>query len=75
MHIKTHVILGVALIVIAILAFAYQGISYTTGENLAGLGPLHMTADQTKTLPLPPVVGGAALTCGIVLLTMGSKKG
>ncbi|MFO7577767.1 MAG: hypothetical protein R6W66_08580 [Pelovirga sp.] len=71
---KTHLLLGVIFIVIAILAFAYQGMSYTTREKIVDLGPLYMTADQTKALQLPPVVGGAALTCGIVLLTMGSKK-
>jgi hypothetical protein len=34
-----------------------------------------MTAEKTRTLPLPPIVGGVALVGGIVLLIMGSKKG
>ena len=36
---------------------------------------LLVTADKTKTLPLPPIVGAIALVSGIVLLVMGSKKG
>jgi hypothetical protein len=34
-----------------------------------------MTAEKTKTFPLPPIVGGVALLGGIVLLVVGSKKG
>jgi hypothetical protein len=34
-----------------------------------------MTAEKTRTLPLPPIVGGVALVGGIVLLIIGSKKG
>jgi len=71
---KTHLMLGIILIVIAVLAFAYQGINYTTREKVVDLGPLQMTAERTKTLPLPPIVGAVALVGGIVLLVMGSKK-
>ena len=63
------------LIVIGIVAFAYQGITYTTREKVVDIGPLQMTAEKTHTLPLPPIVGGIALAGGIVLLVMGSKRG
>jgi hypothetical protein len=71
---KTHLLLGIILIVIAVLAFAYQGINYTTREKVVDLGPLQMTAERSKTLPLPPIVGAVALVGGIVLLVMGSRK-
>ena len=72
---KTNTLLGIILIVVGIVAFAYQGISYTTREKVVDLGPLQVTADKTRTLPLPPLVGGIALVGGIVLLIVGSKKG
>lgn len=71
---KTPVLLGIILIVIAVLAFAYQGISYTSREKVIDLGPLQMSADRTRTLPLPPIVGGIALVGGIILLVVGNKK-
>ncbi|MBW6508853.1 MAG: DUF3185 domain-containing protein [Desulfuromonadales bacterium] len=71
---KPQMLLGVVLIVIAVFAFAYQGISYTSKEKVIDLGPLQMTAEKTKTFPLPPVVGGVALVGGIVLLIMGSRR-
>jgi len=72
---KTNSLIGIILIVIGIVAFAYQGITYTTREKVVDLGPIQVTADKTKTLPLPPIVGGIALVGGIVLLVVGSKKG
>ena len=72
---KTNSLIGIILIVIGIIAFAYQGITYTSREKVVDLGPIQVTADKTKTLPLPPIVGGLALVGGIVLLVLGSKKG
>ena len=71
---KTNTLLGIILIVVGIVAFAYQGITYTTRENVVDIGPMHMTAERTRTLPLPPLVGALALAGGIALLVMGSKK-
>jgi uncharacterized membrane protein YidH (DUF202 family) len=71
---RTNTLLGIILIVIGIVAFAYQGITYTTREKVVDLGPVQMTAERTKTLPLPPVVGAIALIGGVVLLVAGSKK-
>lgn len=71
---KLYTLTGIILIVVAIAAFAYQGISYTTREKVVDLGPLQVTAEKTKTLPLPPIVGAFALAGGIVLLVVGRKK-
>jgi len=58
-----------------IVALAYQGITYTTREKVVDIGPIQMTAEKTKTLPLPPIVGGIALVGGILLLVVGSRRG
>ena len=68
-------IIAIILIALGIAALAYQGITYTTREKVADLGPIHVTAEKTKTIPLPPIVGAIAIVGGIVLLVMGSKKG
>ncbi|EKD40040.1 MAG: hypothetical protein ACD_75C00196G0007 [uncultured bacterium] len=71
---KTTTLIGIILIAIGIVAFGYQGITYTTTENVINLGPLKVTEEKTKTFPLPPVVGALTLVGGIVLLVMGRKK-
>ncbi|MEI6534476.1 MAG: hypothetical protein WCN98_03970 [Verrucomicrobiaceae bacterium] len=70
---KTNTILGVILIVIGIVAFAYQGITYTTNEKAIDLGPIQVTAEKKHTFPLPPVVGGIALVGGILLLLRNNR--
>jgi uncharacterized membrane protein len=67
-------LVGIALIVLGIVAFAYQGITYTSREKIIDIGPFQATADTEKTIPLSPLVGGLALVGGIVLVVVGAKK-
>ncbi len=68
-------ILGIALIVLGVLAFAYQGITYTTREKVVDLGPIKISADREKTIPLPPILGGLALAAGVAALVVASRRG
>lgn len=71
---KSITLVGIALIVLGIVAFAYQGISYTSREKVIDVGPLQATADTQKTIPLSPLLGGLVLVGGIVLVVVGAKK-
>ena len=65
---------GILLVVLGALALAYQGITYTHREKIIDLGPIHATADEQKTIPLPPILGAVALVGGIALLVVGGKQ-
>jgi len=67
-------LVGIALIVLGIVAFSYQGITYTSREKIIDIGPIQATADTQKTIPLSPLLGGLALVGGIVLVVVGAKK-
>jgi uncharacterized membrane protein HdeD (DUF308 family) len=67
-------LLGIILIVLGVLALVYQGIQYTTREKLIDIGPLKVSADSKKTIPLPPIVGGIALVAGIALVLADRRK-
>jgi hypothetical protein len=71
---RPKIIIAIILIALGIAAFAYQGITYTTREKVVDLGPIQMTAEKTKTIPLPPILGAIALVGGIVLLVVGGRK-
>ncbi|OGL47744.1 MAG: DUF3185 domain-containing protein [Candidatus Schekmanbacteria bacterium RBG_13_48_7] len=68
-------IVGIILIILGIVAFIFQGITYTTREKVFDMGPIHATADTKKTIPLSPILGGIALAGGIILLVVSRKKG
>lgn len=60
--------IGLALVVLGILALVYQGVSYTTQKKVVDIGPIQATKQEHKTIPLPPVLGAIALVGGIVLI-------
>jgi hypothetical protein len=72
---KPKIVIAVILIALGIAAFAYQGFTYTTREKVVDFGPIQVTADKTKTIPVPPILGAVAVVGGIVLLVIGSRKG
>ena len=74
MRINPITLVGIALIVLGIVAFAYQGITYTSREKVIDIGPLQASVDTKKTIPLPPILGGLLLAGGIVLVVVGAKK-
>jgi uncharacterized membrane protein len=74
MGIKPIMLFGIALILLGIVAFAYQGITYTSREKVIDIGPLQASVDTKKTIPLPPILGGLVLVGGILLVVVGAKK-
>jgi uncharacterized membrane protein YidH (DUF202 family) len=72
--VKPAGIVGIILIAIGIIALAYGGFSYTKREKIIDAGPLQVSADREKTVPLPPILGGFCLVGGIILVIVGNKK-
>jgi uncharacterized membrane protein HdeD (DUF308 family) len=65
--------IGLALVVLGILALVYQGVTYTTHEKVVDIGPIEATKKEHKTIPLPPVLGVIALIGGVVLIARDRK--
>ena len=71
---KPIAVFGVLLVVLGLVALAYQGITYTSRETVVDIGPLHATAEREKTVPVPPMLGIVAVAGGVVLLIAGGRK-
>ena len=67
-------VVGIVLLIIGVVALAYQGISYTTTEKVVDLGPLKLEAKKEKTIPLPPILGGVAVAAGVILMIAGARR-
>jgi hypothetical protein len=70
---RPKILAGVLLIVLGIAALAYQGIQYTSREKAVDLGPIQISAERTRTIPLPPILGIVAIGGGIALLVIGKR--
>jgi len=70
---KSITLTGIVLVVLGVLALAYQGINYTRERNVVDLGPVEITTETRERIPLPPILGGLALAGGVVLLVVGAR--
>ncbi len=71
---KPLTIAGILLILLGVFALAYPAISFKSEEKILDIGPIEATKEETKTIPLPPLLGGAAIAGGIILLVAASKR-
>jgi uncharacterized membrane protein YidH (DUF202 family) len=65
---------AIVLIVVGVIALAYGGISYTREKKVLDIGPLEATTKERRTIPLPPVVGIAAIAGGVAILLVSGRK-
>ena len=66
--------IGVILVIFGAVALGWQKISYTTHETVVDVGPVKVTADNKKDLPLSPILGGIALAGGVGLIVAGARN-
>ena len=71
---KPMTIGGAVLLALGLVALLYQGITYTSRETVIDLGPIQATADRQRTLPIPPLVGIAAVLGGVAMLVAGTRR-
>jgi len=70
----TQRIVGVALVVLGIVALAWAGIFWTDRETVLDAGPLEVTAQEREGIRIPPAIGVLALVGGIVLLVVPARQ-
>ena len=66
--------IGLILILVGIIGLAWGGVTYTRTEKAVDLGPIEITKEKRKTIPVPPLAGGAALIAGIALIATSKGK-
>lgn len=67
-------VIGVVLVVLGAAALIWPRLHYTQRETLVDVGPLNVTADTEKSVPLSPILGGVLLAGGAVSLVVGARK-
>lgn len=71
---KNTPILGIVLIVIGVAILAYGHFSYKTRETVLEIGPIKATADQTHSVPMPPILGWALIAGGAGVLVFSGRS-
>ncbi len=71
---RPMLIIGIVLIALGVLGLIYQGVTYTTHEQVAKVGPVTVEQEKQKTIPIPAIVGGLALAGGVAIVVVASRK-
>jgi uncharacterized membrane protein len=71
---KPIIHVGIALILLGVVAFTYQGSGDTSDEKTVDTRSLQAAIDTKQTRTISPVLGGLVLVGGIVLVVVGVKK-
>lgn len=66
--------IGIILIVLGIVGFAVQRVSFTQRETALEVGPIEVTTTQERSIPIPDIAAGAAVVVGLILVVTGSGK-
>jgi hypothetical protein len=60
--------IGILLILIGLAVWLVPTLTFTTRETVLDAGPLEVTTERERSVPLWPVLGGVAAVAGLVLV-------
>lgn len=66
-------IIAVLLIIFGLFALTHDRITYTEQEKVVDIGPIQITGERERPVPLLPIFGGIVIIAGLVLLFSRSK--
>ncbi len=70
---KPVLIAGIILVILGIVSFGYQGLTYTTQKKVIDAGPIHVSREEQHHIPFQTVLGGLLIVGGIVLCVTGIR--
>ena len=70
---KPLVVFGIMLIAIGIAGLVIDNITFTEKKVVIDAGPLKVTADQQRTIPVPSIAGVIAIAVGAGMIFFGRQ--
>jgi len=67
-------VIGALLILAGVIALSVGGFSFTTRDKVAEVGPIQVTTEHERSVPLSPILSGLAIAAGVVLIVASSRK-
>jgi len=71
---KPATVIGIILVIVGVVGFALGGFSFTHEKKDVDMGPLQISHQQRKTVPIPPVLSAIALVGGMCLVVVGARS-
>jgi len=66
--------LGIVLVVVGVVMMLITGFNFVTKEKVVDIGPVEINKEKNHPVQWSPIVGGALLIGGIILIAMNNKR-
>jgi drug/metabolite transporter (DMT)-like permease len=67
-------VFGAILILLGVVALSMGSFSFNRREKVAEVGPIKVTADRERSVPVSPLIAGLAIVGGVALIVASSRK-
>ena len=71
---KGLTIVGVVLILAGIIGLITGGFSFSHQKKDVDAGPIQISHESTKHVPVSPIISGVAIVAGLALVVTGAKS-
>jgi uncharacterized membrane protein YidH (DUF202 family) len=68
------VVLGVVLVVVGIVGLVVANVSFTEHKTVLDAGPIKITEDQQRVIPIPTIASIAVMVVGLALVFAGRRR-
>ena len=65
--------IGVVLIVLGVIGLVVANVTFTEHKTVLDAGPIKVTQDQQKSVPIPTIAGIVAVVAGLGLIFIGRR--
>lgn len=72
---KGLTIVGVVLMLVGIASLVTGGFSFKEQKKDVDAGPIQISHESTKHVPITPIVSGVVIVCGLGLVIAGARSG
>ncbi len=66
-------VIGVILIVLGVIGLVVANVTFTEHKTVLDAGPIKITQDQEKSVPIPTIAGIVAVVVGLGLIFAGRR--
>ncbi len=71
---KPIALFGLVLIALGVIGLVVANVSFTERKTVLDAGPLKITKDEEKTIPIPTIAGIVAIVAGLGLFAVSFRR-
>ena len=73
-HMNGRRIVGLLLVMIGLVVLLWGGVFWTDRDTIIDAGEIELSTESREGVSVPPIVGGAVLAAGILLLVIPARR-